>query len=140
LGKVDSKASPLVAAAEEGREKVAVTLLGASGIDINQATTEGMSPLCAACELVHEHIVDHLLAAGGINTEHMLKNGATALSIAASRGNVKIIESVVFDLQRNVGIKLSMDMFPVRDQFESSVAYREAVVAWAVVNCGILHQ
>jgi ankyrin repeat protein len=138
LGKLDTNASPLFEAAQEGREEVMLELLGASRVDINQATIEGVSPLCVACELGHEHVVDCLLKVHDIGVDHKLKNGATALAIAANHGHVKIVESLVEHSRRNglempAGVfpMLSSTPFPMRDQFKHAKQYHEAVLKWA---------
>ena len=130
MGKLDTKVSPLFAAAQEGREEVTIELLGASGIDVNQFTQKGASSLCAACRLGHEYVVNRLLAADDINVNHELENSATALSIAGSNGHVKIVETLLTHSRMN-GLESSMNVFPLRYQFQNDGQYHEAVLAWA---------
>ena len=52
-GKTDISMSPLVAAAQEGREGVAKALLETEGIDVNKTTNDGVTPLCSAAEDGH---------------------------------------------------------------------------------------
>ena len=55
-------------AAQGGREGVVRELLGAKGIDINHADTEGVTAIRTAGSQGHEHIVALLQAALGIDS------------------------------------------------------------------------
>ena len=55
-------------AAQEGREGVVRELLGAKGIDINRADTEGVTAILSADGQGHNHIVALLQAASGVGS------------------------------------------------------------------------
>ena len=67
-GQIKTKRSPLFMAAQEGREGVVRELLGAKGIDINHADTEGVTAIRTAVSQGHDHIVTLLQAASGIDS------------------------------------------------------------------------
>jgi len=92
LGSMDTGASPLFMAAQEGREGVVEILLGHKSIDVNKATQTGITPLCKAAQLGQEHIVKILLATGDINVNHAAEDGTTAASIATVHGHLAVIE------------------------------------------------
>ena len=128
-GKTDVGMSPLVAAAQEGREGVVKALLEADGIDVNQATTDGVTPLLKACHGGREHIVELLLEAESVDVYAKLASGATGVSLAGSHGNVRIVEMLVARFRRES--RGSCRDFPLRSEFQSDEQYRESVLAWA---------
>jgi hypothetical protein len=82
VGNLENNASALLVASQEGHEMVVKMLLEAEGIDVNQATSGGVTPLCQACSHRHEHIVQLLLGAADINVEHVTNDGATAMTLS----------------------------------------------------------
>ena len=48
--------TPLFMAAQEGREEVVKMLLGCKGVDIEKASTDGITPARVASEFGHDYI------------------------------------------------------------------------------------
>jgi hypothetical protein len=87
-GKLDSNASPLLVASQEGHEMVVQMLLEEKDIDVNQATSDGITPLIGACSRGHAHIVQLLLRTADLNVEHVTKDGATAMTISQNHKTI----------------------------------------------------
>jgi ankyrin repeat protein len=93
VGNLENNASALLVASQEGHEMVVEMLLEAEGIDVNQATSGGVTPLCQACSHRHEHIVQLVLRASDINVEHVTNDGATAMTLSQNhRTIVKLLQ------------------------------------------------
>ena len=93
VGNLENNASALLVASQEGHEMVVEMLLEAEGINVNQATSGGVTPLCQACNHRHEHIVQLLLRAAGINVEHVTKDGATPMTLSQNhRTIIKLLQ------------------------------------------------
>ena len=58
-------------------------LLDTPGIDVNKATSGGVTPLIQACNQKHEHIVQLLVSrAADLNVEHVTNDGVTAVELS----------------------------------------------------------
>ncbi len=88
VGNLENNASALLVASQEGHEMVVEMLLEAEGINVNQATSGGVTPLCQACNQRHEHIVQLLLRAANIDVEHVTKDGATAMTLSQNHKTI----------------------------------------------------
>ena len=62
-GQINTRRSPLIMAAQEGREGVVRELLGANEIGIHHADTEGVTAILTAGSHGHDHVVALLQAA-----------------------------------------------------------------------------
>uniref|UniRef100_A0A0G4ICD5 Uncharacterized protein n=1 Tax=Chromera velia CCMP2878 TaxID=1169474 RepID=A0A0G4ICD5_9ALVE len=83
-------ATPLLIAAQFGREGVVSTLLKA-GADKNKARNDGMTPLCIAASQGHQGVVATLLKAGADKNRKGGMKGMTPLQVATEKGHHAIV-------------------------------------------------
>ena len=75
-----------------GHLDVVKLLLGAEGINVNQATNDGVTALYIASENGHLELMKLLLDAEGINVNEARNDGATALYMASQNGHSNAVK------------------------------------------------
>jgi ankyrin repeat protein len=84
-------------ASQQGHSEVVKLLLGAEGINTNQADNDGATALLIASQKSHSDVVKLLLDASDIKVNQPMTNGTTPLIIASYLGHASCVILLLTD-------------------------------------------
>jgi ankyrin repeat protein len=85
--------TPLYIASDRGNLEIVNSLIKA-GVNVNQATDEGVTPLCIAAKLDRLEIVKSLITAGA-NVNQATNEGITPLFIASQNNSLEVVKELL---------------------------------------------